>query len=159
MDNLKPKRYHNPIDEKTGLPYFVPCVAKNKDALIYYVHGMGLCINSVMNIINIQDTIKLDLNLTSLRFTDILPDGKRISELLPKDYEKMEAEATALKQEHPDNNVKRDTHFLSLTCQCGNYYVFKQPHELPDDTFFCGLCDKVLIDYTDTDDWDFEFRK
>lgn len=159
MDNQKPKRYRNPIDEKTGKPYLVPCVAKNKDALIYYVHGMGLCINSVMVAMNIQEPIKLDLNLTSLRFNDVLPDGKRMSELTEHDYDDMNKQIESLKQNHPDNNVKRDNNFLSLTCQCGNYYAFKQPSELPDDIFFCGLCDKVLIDYTYTDDWDFEFRK
>jgi hypothetical protein len=35
--------------------------------------------------------------------------------------------------------------------------VFDNPSELPNETFFCGLCERVLVDYTGKDDWEYEF--
>lgn len=159
MDNQKPKRYRNPIDEKTMLPYHVPCVAKNKDALVYITMGIIAGANQICNKLDVDFEGSIDLGLSSFRYNDILPDGKRMSELTDDDYNRMKSDMVSLKQTHPENGIgSLNNHFLTLTCSCGNYYAFHKPEEIPDDIFFCGLCDRVLIDYTDTDEWCFEKR-
>ncbi len=159
MVKPKLKRYNNPIDTETGKRYFVPCVAKNKDALIYYIIGINHCANNILSQMEEGASIKTDLRLYSLRFNDILPDGKKIHELTKNDYAQMEKEMKEKEADkHPDNNIKQTDHFFSITCpNCGNPYVFNNPIELPSETFFCGLCERVLIDYTGKDDWEFEF--
>lgn len=159
MVNPKLSRYNNPIDIKTGKGYFVPCVAKNKDTLIYFILGINYCAGNILNQMEEGASIKTDLRRDSLRFNDILPDGKKIHELTKNDYAQMEKELREKEADyHPDNNIKHTDHFFSLTCSnCGNSYVFKRPIEIPDKTFSCGLCDRVLIDYTGKDDWEYEF--
>lgn len=161
MDKPKPKRYNNPSDMTSGKKYFVPCVAKNKDALIYYVRGVNHCAISILKQMPDSATLRTDLELNSLRFNDILPDGKKIHELTKKDYDEMEKEIQEkLADKHPDNNVKVEEHFLAISCpNCGNNYVFNDPDEIPEETFFCGLCERVLIDYTGVDDWDYEYHE
>lgn len=159
MVKPKLKHYSNPVDVVSGKKYFVPCVAKNKDALIYYVIGVNHCATSILKQMPENAYLKTDLQLFSLRFNDVLPDGKKIHELTSKDYDEMEKEVNEkLNDKHPDNNVKTEQHFFSISCpNCGNSYVFNSPDEIPEETFFCGLCERVLIDYTGVNDWDFEF--
>ena len=159
MDNLRPKHYKNPIDPKTGERYFVPCVIKNRDALVYYTMGVNQCAHSIIEQLPETGELKTNLELYSLRFNDILPDGKKINELTKEDYTHMEKEiAERQKAVHPDNDIKSEEHFFGLTCpHCGNPYVFKSPDEIPYEKFKCGLCDKVLIDYTGVNDWEYEY--
>jgi len=159
MVKQKLKKYKNPIDE-TGTAYFVPCVAKNRDSLIYYIIGNNVCVNNVLS--QLQElgltSLTIKMNLHSLRFNDVLPDGKKIHELTSSDYDRMENELKTLKQDHPDNHVKPENHFFQITCpNCGNSYKFNKPSEIPSETFFCGLCERVLIDYTGQDDWEYEY--
>jgi ribosomal protein S27E len=105
-------------------------------------------------------TLKFPLDITSLRFTDILPDGKHLNKLTDAEIER---ESTPSKPErnHPDNNIKSDksdVRFLELNCSgCGNNYIFKHPREIPGVNLNCGLCDRILIHYTGHEDWEYEF--
>jgi len=159
MDNQKLKKYKNPIDFSTGNRYFVPCVVKSKDSLIYYILGVNHCAVSILKQMPETSAIKTDLRLHSLRFNDILPDGKKIHQLTKKDFADMERENEEReKDKHPDNIIKQELCFFSINCpNCGNYYEFNNPEEIPNENFFCGLCERVLIDYTGIDDWDFEY--
>ena len=159
MDKPKLKRYSNPIDPETGKRYFVPCVAKNKNALVYYVLGVSHCAENILRQLPEQTALRTDLELNSLRFNDILPNGKTIHSLTKADYDEMEKEVQEKQNDnHPDNQVKVEEQFFIINCpNCGNPYVFKSPDEIPEETFFCGLCERVLIDYTGVNDWEYEY--
>ena len=151
------KRYKNPTDA-SGQPYYVPCVSKNKDSLVYFIRGANMTIREIMMEFGIEH-YKMNLKIDSLRFVDILPDGRRLSELNPNDYHRMSEENEKRKSEyHPDNaNVKNTQNFFfTLTCPyCTNSYVFKSEDEIPNESFDCGLCNHRMIDYTHTNDWEF----
>ena len=159
MGKRKLKHYKNPIDQKIGKQYFVPCVIKNKYALIYYILGVNQCAHDVVKQMPDARYLQTNLMLDSLRFNDILPDGKKIHNLTDADYDKMEAELEERSLEtHPDNDTEVDEQFFGLNCpNCGNHYVFNNPNEIPEKDFNCGLCDRVLIDYTNNDDWEYEY--
>jgi len=161
MGNQPPKRYKNPIDIETGKPYFVPCVIKNRDALIYYIMGVNQCASDIIEQLPETSQLKTKLEIHSLRFNDILPDGKSIHRLTTKDYDEMEREIKEREEApHIDNDILPDEHFFGIVCShCGNPYVFRSPDEIPEETFFCGLCERVLIDYTGVNDWEFEYYK
>jgi hypothetical protein len=52
--------------------------------------------------------------------------------------------------ENQENKKRIDNEILfSITCRhCGNYYEWKHYEEVPEEAFFCGLCNTLLIDYT-----------
>lgn len=161
MVKPKPKRYLNPISAETGKRYFVPCVIKNHDALVYHVRGKIMGTNDTLNQFRITDAVDINLEVSSLRFNDILPNGKSYSKLKPNEIAKMHDDNYSdmvSKLKHPENNVSyKDDSFFSLTCpHCGNYYSF-MINEMPYETFFCGLCERVIIDYTGVDDWEYEY--
>lgn len=59
--------------------------------------------------------------------------------------------------EHPDNDIDNDD-ILNVDCPCGlGFYSFKEIENVPDKQFKCSVCGRVIIDYTDHFDSEFEF--
>jgi ribosomal protein S27E len=151
--------YKNPIDKKTGKPYYVPCVVKNRDTLIAYVWGIRTALQRFMELDEELGQVRIDTSIDSLRMNDVLPDGRRARDIPKIELQKMEDEVNArMNISHPDNvNVEPLQAFFNLTCSnCGNYYVFHEPEEIPSKNFKCGICGRVLIDYTKQDDWNWD---
>lgn len=132
---------------------------KNKDALVSYIIGFNHSMTSIVKQLPEDFKAKLVLEIHSMRFNDILPSGENLHRMTEEEYKKIQNENKELETEyHPDNNVNKPFHFLSINCpNCSNPYVFKTPMEIPNENFRCGLCDRVLIDYTGHDDWEYQY--
>ena len=146
---------------KDGKEYFVPVVTKNKQFLVGYLTAFEY----LLYVLDFDGDV--DLNLDSARFNDVIDDGKRISKMSKEEIrEILESNAKALsvdeqnkkQKEHPDNKkgVLKDS-FLELNCHCGMFYSFKDPAEVPESNFSCGVCERLLIQYTGKDDSAYEF--
>lgn len=143
---------------------FVPIVCSDKEYLIGYVDG----INNAMEQFETEDgIIRVQFSLDSFRFIDKFEhDGvvRRMSDLSKAEYEKMSKDIDEQMEEYfknKENTKKVDNDILfSVTCRhCGNYYEWKHYSEVPEDPFFCGLCNTLLIDYTYTPDVYFDYNK
>jgi hypothetical protein len=136
--------------------YWVPIVAYNKDFLCGYLHSNALLAMEL----NIP---RIDVPLDSTKLSDIIDDkGTRVSDLKAPEVEKLlfsNLEDHKNKQIHPDNKpgILRPA-LLELTCSCGNYYAFNTYPEIPEKTFSCGVCNKVLIDYTGKYDNEYQYN-
>jgi hypothetical protein len=142
--------YDPPID-LNGKPYWIPVVMKNKDSLVSFLNGMYFTCEQIG-----IDPDGMSNILSSERFNDILRDGRRaidISDDEFKDYVKDYVVNDIVK------NMYKETHeechpdilseyFLPISCQCGNFYGFKEINDIPDEQLKCGICDKVILDYT-----------
>lgn len=158
-------RYKPPKTEEKE--QWVPIVVKNKDWLVGYVSGIQMIESIISSTIEENgmeiDFRGLDLCLDSSRFNDIMENGKRESECTKneiKNYFKriINEKVDMIKENHPDNGNVFDNCFLEVECICGlGIYSFKTPKEIPDKQFKCSICGKVVIDYTDTNDEDFEY--
>lgn len=146
---------------------WVPIVVKNKDWLVGYISGLQMIESIICNSLEENgmeiDFRGLDLCLDSSRFNDIMEDGKRESECttneIKKYYERIINEKIdMIKEHHPDNGQALKDYFLEVECFCGfGIYLFKTPKEVPDKPFRCSVCGKVIIDYTDKNDEEFEY--
>jgi mRNA-degrading endonuclease HigB of HigAB toxin-antitoxin module len=144
--------------------YFVPVVCKNKEWLIGYLKGIENCMSQVETE---SGYIKIRLGLDSFRFIDLIDvEGKsyRLCEHTEFETEQVyKKELSEIKnaKQHPDNKAKKNNDILfSISCpNCGNYYEFKDAEEIPEDAFFCGLCDRLIIDYVYIDDEFIEYNK
>jgi len=159
-------QYKSPIFE--GKHQWVPIVVKNKDWLLGYISGIKMFENIVLDSIEEQGyniNLKgIDLCLDSSRFNDILENGKRESicskSEIQEYYKRMiEDKIDMVKDQHPDNEegIFADC-FLEVECVCGlGIYVFKEPDEIPENQFKCRVCGRVVIDYTNHDDEEFDY--
>lgn len=153
------------IDNK---PYYVPVVVKSKDYLVGYIHAMDIytaifkdCINKIGLDIDVS---RFDICLDSNRFNDILADGKRASECSPREMQEyikklIEERMQRTNEEHPDNNndILKDA-ILKIDCPCGlGFYVFNKIEEIPETPLKCSNCGRIILDYTDHYDSEFEF--
>lgn len=140
---------------------FVPVVAKNKDFFVGYLKGNE---NIMSQIYTEDETLRFQVRLDSLRFIDlIMLNGKpiRLSDYTEDELKNMFAtEIDNRKQFHPENKKKSESLLFSISCPiCDNYYAFKNEEEIPEQSFFCGLCDNLIIDYTGLDDSEFGINK
>lgn len=152
--------YKSPIN-KEGKEYPVPVVVKNKDFLTGYLDAFAY----LLFVLDYQGSI--DSNLHSSRFNDVIAEGVHLSDMSRSEIEEvlLENVKQALPEEqkkkqkdHPDNKSGVLAHtYLDFECECGMYYAFHNKHEIPEENFKCGVCDRLLIDYTGFDDCDFEF--
>jgi len=117
---------------------------------------------SVLDVLDIDDNISTAGLLDSSRFNDIIDrDGTRAGQLSTEEIKNLVLKKQLERkksQSHPDNkDVEMPLAFIHLFCDCGNYYGFKTPENLPNERFYCELCDKVLIDYTHKYDNEFVY--
>jgi len=142
---MKKLKYKSPLNH--GHQYWVPVVCKNKDYLVAYMMGT----HNMLDALELDNNVSI-LGLDSSRFNDIIDsDGTRVADLTNAEIKELVAqkkEDMALALNHPENDVEMPSGFIHLHCNCGNYYCFKDSSEVPEEDFYCGLCDNVLIDYT-----------
>jgi len=147
---------------------WVPIVVKNKDWLVGYISGINLIETLVINSLEengININLRgLDLCLDSSRFNDIMENGKRESSCTAKEiknyYKKIiQEKIDMVEEEHPENNDKVFSDcFLEVECVCGlGVYTFKSANEIPNHPLKCQICGRIIIDYTDHDDDEFEY--
>lgn len=156
--------YNAPKDEN-GKSYWVPVVIKNRDYLMGYIKGVGVVEDLLKESLESMgvhiDFNVVDMFLDSSRFNDVLEDGRRESEI--SDDDKREFLINVIKDKldrtttkHVENDVGY-TDPLSVECTCGlGFYSWKW-NSIPDETFKCGICGKILIDYTNHNDFEYEF--
>jgi len=149
-----------------GKKYWVPVVVKNKDHLVGYLEGMKIMEDMILDAlyqngidVNIDS---MELFLDSLRFNDILQDGRRESELKPDEKKQMlvdlvDNKLKKINDPHVENNIDDDS-VLSIECLCNlGYYSWNNVYDIPNDKFYCVHCGRLLIDYTNIDDSEFDF--
>ena len=164
-------QYLSPLQEVIN--YYVPNVIKNKEMLVEIIAEIQASHELTSHICNtldfpIGEMIELNsydsdnMMVASDRFNDILPDGRIESEMSESErkaylediiksaYDKMMCE---------DNNVALDC-ALKTSCECGlGHYTWKTIKDIPSESFSCLECGNVLIDYTNHDEWEFEFTE
>lgn len=137
---------------------FVPIVCKNRDYLIGFLD----CASNISFDGDLENDMVL--TLSSLRFTDYLPDGSRkrhhdketITQILTDYRESMRI------HESVDDEMSEDSDsvippLLKLHCSCGNYIEFATELDIPKHSHRCDLCSKYLIDYTFRDTYEFVY--
>jgi len=155
--------YEPPIDDD-GNEYYVPVVIKNRDTLVGYINGQEEFKQSMEMAFEFMGTnISLgekyfDYGLDSSRFNDIMPDGRRESDLSDDEFadylQSMENEHVAVMESAPS---KYDYSLLKVECTCGfGFYSWEDFDSIPTETFKCHECGKVLIHYTGIDDYKYE---
>lgn len=157
--------YKPPLFE--GKPQFVPIVVKNSDFLIGYISGIQMLESILIRSLEengIEIELKgLDLCLDSSRFNNIMEDGRRESECSESEIRKyyehiIEEKIDIIKEIHPDNKNIFEDCFLEVECNCKlGIYIFKTPKDIPTKSFKCEICGKVIIDYTETNDEEFDY--
>ena len=158
-------KYIPPKDEH-GTPYYVPIVAKNKDFLLGYLHGLETAqevIEDVMGSIDVKvDLGPVDVILDSTRFNDILENGKRESEMTENElksyfFDIMEEITTKLTEQNSENDVFNDV-VLKVECSCGfGFNSWEDLSDIPETNFLCQNCGKVLIHYTNVNEYEYEY--
>jgi ribosomal protein S27E len=135
---------------------YVRVVAKNRDYLIGFLDSMNA-------IKDLSDVLKEDpAILDSQRFGQYLPDGSKredrtveeIREIL-KNYR----ESFHVKEnEQEDEEEDFDEEYFTVSCACGNHYVYYGAEEIPKEDLHCGICGKLLIYYSGIDDYNFVYN-
>jgi len=159
--------YYKPPKEN-GIPYYVPIVAKSKEFLIGYLCGIG---DGKDVIADVLESIKIDIDLgpielllDSNRFNDILVNGKRESEMNDTELRKyifdiVEEITTKMVNDNEENNIDNDN-VLEVECTCGiGYYAWRTYDSIPEYSFRCTNCGKVLIDYCGHYNHEYEFQE
>jgi len=162
------KFYNPPVDEN-GNEYYVPIVAKNKDYLLGYIDGVDTAkdilsdISSYVNDINI-DLHDMDIVLDSTRFNDILENGMIESNMTGEElhkyfYDIVNTISEKYLNDTSENNILRDD-VLHVECVCPTgYFSWKDYESIPDKTFRCPDCGRVLIHYTDENTYEYSFKE
>ena len=158
--------YTAPIDEN-GNPYYVPIVVKSRDYLLGYIAGLNTAkdiITDVLDTININvDLGSMDVVLDSTRFNDILENGKHESDMSESELKEyfldiMQDVSDKLTSTNSENDIFDDV-VLKAECSCGlGFYYWKNIESIPHESFKCSNCGKVLIHYTEIDDYDYEYE-
>jgi len=146
---------------------WVPICVKDKTWLVGYISGIQMIKSIIENSLEENgmeiDFCGLDLCLDSSRFNDLMENGKRESECtqneIKKYYERIiDKKIDMIKEHHPDNGKALEDYFLEVECSCGlGIFLFKTPKEIPEKQFRCSVCGRVVIDYTNQNDEDFEY--
>jgi len=153
------------IDEKEQ---WVPIVVKNKDWLVGYVAGIQMVESAIIDSLEengIEINLRgLDICLDSSRFNDIMESGKRESDCTKEEIKKyyqeiIENKINGVKEQHPDNESKVFSDcFFEVECGCGlGIYTFNNIEEVPSEQFKCQICGRVVIDYTNHEDFEYEY--
>lgn len=144
--------YENPKD-LNGKEYWVSTVEKNKDRLVGYIEGLY----TGFNILEEDMYYKPSLGLSSERFTDLLPDGSRLSSLTEKELIKyisdlLKEGVNRNKKQHPDDTVDMSSYFYYADCFCGMFYTWAESADIPDEDFNCPHCGRKVIEYINVED-------
>lgn len=137
---------------------FVPIVCKNRDYLIGFLD----CASNI----KFEEDLDIDmvLTLSSLRFSDYLPDGSRKRHHTKEESDQILTEYRESMRIHESvvDETSEESGFdigplLRLHCSCGNYIEFPTELDIPKHSHRCDLCSKYLIDYTFNDTYEFVY--
>lgn len=131
-------------------PYYVPVVSKNKDYLIGFLDAFTM----FSSMFDIEGSV-----LDSMRFNDILPNGMRRRDMEDEDIKeqlKLIEESKNIR-ENESTATPPDEPYLSVDCVCGNSHKFDDAVDIPEKNLVCGICGKILIDYTGIDPFEYEY--
>lgn len=164
-------KYKNPVYQ--GKPQFVPVVIKDRDCLICFIGHMHLIVENIGYLLEdmpeiskktakeiLQDVESSCLNLDNTRFNGYAKDGLNLNKISKKDLietikKSMEPEEIT---RHTGEDILGDSYFY-IHCCCGNFISFEGPEDVPEKNFHCGVCNRVLIDYTEKHDFEFEYSE
>lgn len=161
----KPKKItkfiYNPPKYK-GKSCWCPVVVKNRDVLIGYIKGFDFVMDIIQSVSG--NAPSLSIALDSSRFNDIMPNGKRLSDMTDTEKEKYTAELCTEKANSiPDETVPQSETdvvlpFLEIVCPCCNIpYRFERECDVPKNNFTCSTCGYPLLQYTGLNDSTFIF--
>lgn len=149
-----------------GKEHFVPLVAKNKDYVVGYIHGVRVAEMAVAELFEMlglsKELATMPISLDSTRYNDILRTGVRESDLSEEELIKyyssvLEEYEYRYDDENPDRNVFDDT-VLNVECSCGLGFVHWNTFaDIPSETTKCPVCGEVIVHYTDVNEYDLEF--
>jgi ribosomal protein S27E len=161
---LKKQLLYIPPFKEDGSPCWCPIVVKDVDSLINWMNGFHYMKNVAETAFGVKFK-ELDVPLSSNRFDDILPDGRRFNEMTKAEQENFNKEKTERRAQvlndpkhQIDVNIFEES-FLQIDCPCCSVpYVFKDANELPGNNFNCSTCGYLLIQYTGHDDEEYIFN-
>ena len=129
--------------------YYVPVVVKSRDYLCGFIDNLNL----------LSDVVSFDPSiLDSSRFTEYLYDDQKRSEVTLEELKEITSrhkESFEVKENENEKSSEKD--YFNVSCSCGNFYSFKHPIELPEHNLKCGICEKLLVDYTGVDDYRYDY--
>lgn len=162
-------RYASPHFE--GTEQFVPVVFKNRDALVGFLQGASDYYESMYSIL---EELEMDdilfppgmtemLSVSSRKYNDIMPDGRRESSLTKKERKKL-LEGLFSELEGVDESVENEdveySDVLRVSCHCGmGFYSWKNLEDIPSVDVRCDICGRHLIHYTGVDDWELDYEE
>jgi len=154
--------FNAPIDQY-GTPYWVPVVVKNKDWLVAFLYGYNSAngqVNAACTAGGLDVTFEItNLPINSMRYNNILPNGRDISKMSDIEIEKYlntinENEMSKLNSSHPENKTNKA--ILNVECTCGlGFYSWNSENEIPNESLKCSNCEKYLIIYTNKNECEF----
>lgn len=158
------KQYHHytytPPEDKDGNKYWVPIVVKNKDVLYGFAEG----VNVGLDLCESAVTYTPSMILSSERFVDYTEDGRRLHKM---DDDELHTYVTKLLQAGLDKaeSKNEEDHCIDLydyvfhvSCQCGNFFGWKDSNSLPEEDLHCEICDRKVIEYIDIHDADLMYE-
>lgn len=151
--------------------YLIPIVCKDKDYLVSYMYGFYKSLEFMSIIDESGDELLFEpkpngYGLDSSRFNDIYDDkGSRTRNLTDRQAQKYiddklreheEKERINERLNNGENILGTEENFLQVEClHCGNFYSFRLPEDVPEKNLTCGICGRIIIDYTGH--WDYEY--
>jgi hypothetical protein len=129
--------------------YYIPVVVKSPDYLCGFLDNLNL----LSDVVSFDPTI-----LDSSRFSEYLHNDQKRSEVSVeeiKELTKNHKESFDVKENENENSSEKD--YFNVSCTCGNFYSFKHPVEIPEHNLKCGICERLLIDYTGVDDYRYDY--
>lgn len=162
------QKYVPPMYE--GKPQYVHVVAKNKDDLCGCIRGhrsMSKVISQVMGMFGLAElnvgTNEADfMELSSSQFNNILDTGVRLADMSDSDIKEYTSNlydtiSDKIGAKLVDHDPTVDA-VLTISCDCNfGHYSWKTFGELPEETFKCIECGRVLIHYTNENVSDYEY--
>ena len=161
-------RYASPMFE--GKEQYVPIVMKNKDSLIGFIQGIQDYYDAVSPTLEEMELEELLFSpgltviydLSSRKYNDIMPDGRRESLLTKSEMKKMITdlleEIEAAQESNEDDTEYEDV--LTISCPCGlGHYSWKKYEDIPRSNTKCDICGRYIIHYTEIDDWDIDYEE
>lgn len=148
-------KYISPLT-KDGKVQHIPCVIKNRDFLIGCIETFYEISSSLVDLIDLEDEEvmkRISPKIDSSRFDGFINDGVHSSEVSDEEFENNESEKLEdilnAENEHSENKPGMfESDYFGVECSgCGNYISFKTAKDIPEETFKCDICDRILIMY------------
>jgi len=149
--------------EGNGDACWCPIVVKNRDALISWLGGYNFMRDFAESIFEVK-LGNIRLPISSNRFNDIMPNGRRLGKMSKKEQQDYLNQVVDQKVDQMNDEVHKsemnvmDPVFLDIECpKCGIPYIFDTSDDIPHVNFNCNTCGALIIQYTGHDDEEYLF--